>query len=150
MHPLLAAEALAAKVVPDLAAYTEIKPEVAYGQASRVDFRLRGEGLPDAYVEVKNCHLSRTPGLAEFPDCKAERSARHMEELAASVRDGHRAVVIITVQRQDCDRFAAAADLDPGFARAFHAAIAAGVEVQPWVCAMTTEGVTRSHRIALS
>ena len=44
----LVEEALRAGRVPALAAYTEIRREVAYGKASRVDFLLRGEGLPDA------------------------------------------------------------------------------------------------------
>ncbi len=75
--------ALEARDVRPLAAYTEVRPEVKYGEKSRVDFLLRGEGLPDAYVEVKSVTLCRTQGLAEFPDSVTARGARHMNDLAA-------------------------------------------------------------------
>lgn len=94
---------------------------------------------------MKNCHFSRTPGLAEFPDCKAERSTRHLAELAARVAVGERAVVLFVVQREDCETFQACADLDPAFARGLEAAAEAGVEVLVYACAMGTEtiGITR-------
>jgi sugar fermentation stimulation protein A len=38
--------ALRARAIPELAAYTEIRPEVRYGTASRVDFLATGPGLP--------------------------------------------------------------------------------------------------------
>ncbi len=60
--------ALEAQAVAKLDAYDEVKPEQKYGEGSRIDFLLRGAGLPDAYVEVKSVTLSRQTGLAEFPD----------------------------------------------------------------------------------
>lgn len=97
---------------------------------------------------MKNCHLSRTPGLAEFPDCKAERSTRHLEDLSAQVREGHRAVALFVVQREDCEAFSACADLDPKFAAGLEAAAKAGVEVLVYACAMGTEVVRIDRRIA--
>ena len=87
----LVAEALAAGALAPFAAYSRVRPEVAYGERSRVDFLLDGDGLPPLYLEVKNCHLMRDDGLAEFPDCIAARSARHLDELSAMVRAGARA-----------------------------------------------------------
>ncbi|MEM1067174.1 MAG: DNA/RNA nuclease SfsA, partial [Pseudomonadota bacterium] len=52
-------EALEARAVPELAEYATVRPEVKFGEKSRVDFLLRQAGLPDAYVEVKNVHLRR-------------------------------------------------------------------------------------------
>ena len=43
-------EALLARLIPELAAYETVRPEVKYGQKSRVDFLLTQDGLPDAYV----------------------------------------------------------------------------------------------------
>jgi sugar fermentation stimulation protein A len=122
------AEALAAARVPGLAAYRTVRPEVRYGERSRVDFLLSAPGLPDAYVEVKNVHLRRGGSLAEFPDCVTARGARHLRELAAMVAAGHRAITLYVVQRTDCTALRLAADLDPGYAAAFAAARAAGVE----------------------
>ncbi|KPQ22326.1 MAG: sugar fermentation stimulation protein, partial [Rhodobacteraceae bacterium HLUCCA24] len=59
-------EALETCAVADLAGYDSLRPEVRYGEKSRVDFLLSGGGRPDAYVEVKSVTLSRAAGRAEF------------------------------------------------------------------------------------
>lgn len=96
---------------------------------------------------MKNVHFSRTPGLAEFPDCKADRSTRHLSDLAAQVAQGDRAVALFVVQREDCEAFRACADLDPKFAAGLDAAAKAGVEVLVYACAMSTEQVKIARRI---
>ena len=120
-------EALAAQAIPELAGYETVRAEQKYGQSSRIDFLLSGAS-GQTYVEVKNCHLMRKPGLAEFPDCVTARGAKHLRELADMVQAGHRAVMLYVVQRDDCDRMALAADLDPDYASTFDAARALGVE----------------------
>ncbi|MCE8515162.1 DNA/RNA nuclease SfsA [Ruegeria pomeroyi] len=120
--------ALERRALPALAAYETVRPEVKYGQNSRIDFLLSQPGLPDAYVEVKSVTLSRQPGLAEFPDSVTARGAKHLAELAMMAQQGHRAIMLYLVQRTDCDRFALAADIDPTYARAFDTAHAQGVE----------------------
>lgn len=122
-------EALRAGHVPELAAYDTVTAEVKYGAASRVDFLLRGVGLPDAYVEVKSVTLNRTGDLAEFPDAVTKRGARHLADLSDMVAAGHRGVMFYLVQRTDCTRFDLARDIDPAYAAAFRTARAAGVEV---------------------
>ena len=135
-------EALAARAIPALADYDHVRPEVLYGEASRVDFLLTGDGLPDAWVEVKNVHLRRQGDLAEFPDSVTARGARHLAELARMAAEGHRAVMLYVVQRTDCARLAMAADLDPAYAAAFDAARAAGVEMLCHGTAIDAGGVT--------
>jgi sugar fermentation stimulation protein A len=144
----LVAEALAADALPELSGYATVRPEVKYAEASRVDFLLTHPERPPCWLEVKNVHFSRTPGLAEFPDCKADRSTRHLGDLAAQVARGDRAVALFVVQRGDCERFQACADLDPKFAAGLDAAARAGVEVLVYACAMSTETVRIDRRIA--
>jgi sugar fermentation stimulation protein A len=124
----VAAEALAARAIPELAAYGTVRPEVRYAEKSRVDFLLSEPGLPDCYVEVKNVHLRRAGELAEFPDSVTARGARHLDDLAAMAGQGARAVMLYIVQRTDCARLGFAADIDPAYAAAFARARAAGVE----------------------
>ncbi|MDP4023850.1 DNA/RNA nuclease SfsA [Methylobacterium sp. NEAU 140] len=142
----LVAEAFHAGRIAALAGYDALRPEVRYGQASRVDFLASGGTAGPCHVEVKNCHMMRVPGLAEFPDCTAARSARHMRELAAVVATGGRALVVIVVQMR-ADSFDVARDIDPAFDRAFREARAAGVETRAYRCAVGPEGVTLADEI---
>ena len=144
----LAAEALAAGAIPELAAYASVRAEVRYGAASRVDFLLEGEGRPSCWLEVKSVTLSRTAGLAEFPDCRTERGAKHLAELTAMANQGHAAAVLFVVQRNDCDRFAAAADLDPAFAEALDHAQANGVKVMAHGCDISPGAIRLGRRLA--
>ena len=114
--------------IEGLSAYKTVRPEVKYGENSRIDFLLTQDGLPDAYVEVKSVTLNREPQLAEFPDSVTTRGAKHLNELANMVTLGHRAVMLYLVQRTDCTRFSLAQDIDPKYHAAYIAARAAGVE----------------------
>ena len=148
LHPnRIVAEALAAGVIPEDAGYATHRREVKYGANSRVDFLLEHPDRPPCWLEVKNCHLMRTPGLAEFPDCVAARSLKHLRELTAMVEAGQRAVMLFVVQRTDCDIFAACAELDPAYAAGLTAAAASGVEVLAYRCAISPGGVTLADRI---
>ena len=137
----VAGEALRARALPGLAAYGTVRPEVRYADRSRVDFLLQESGLPDVYVEVKNVHLRREGDWAEFPDCVTKRGARHLDDLAAMVAQGHRAVMLYIVQRTDCARMRLARDLDAQYGRAFDRAAAAGVEAQAWDTTISAQGV---------
>lgn len=148
MHPnRLVAEALATDAIPELGGYATHRREVKYGEASRVDFLLEHPDRPPCWLEIKNCHLSRTKGLAEFPDCVAARSSKHLRELEAMAAAGARAVVLFVVQRTDCESFRACAELDPKFAAALDQAAAAGVEVLVYAAQMSPQAVSLSHRI---
>ena len=143
MHPnRLVAEALAADAIPELTGYATHRREVRYGENSRVDFLLEHPERPPCWLEIKNCHLRRTGTLAEFPDCVAARSLKHLRELTAMVEGGQRAVMLFVIQRTDCDAFSACAELDPAYAKGLTAAAEAGVEVLARACAITPEGVT--------
>ena len=148
MHPnRLVAEALAADAIPELRGYATHRREVKYGDASRVDFLLEHPERPPCWLEIKNCHLSRTKGLAEFPDCVAARSSKHLRELEAMAAAGERAVVLFVVQRTDCESFRACAELDPKFAAALDQAAAAGVEVLVYAAQISPIAASLSHRI---
>jgi sugar fermentation stimulation protein A len=125
----LIARAIDVDLIPELSGYTSIKPEVKYGRNSRIDLLATGHpARPDAYVEIKNVHLSRSAGHAEFPDCVTERGAKHLLELIDMVHEGYRAVVVFCVQRHDVETFDIARDRDPVFGRAYDQAREAGVE----------------------
>lgn len=135
-------EAIERGVIPELSGYGDIAREVKYGQSSRIDLLLTGgRRKKSCYVEIKNVHLRRRPGLAEFPDSVTKRGAKHLEELSGVAAQGDRAVMLFVVQRGDCARFAPAADLDPAYAEALKRAASAGVELLCYDCEITTSEI---------
>jgi sugar fermentation stimulation protein A len=141
-HPnRLVAEAIVARRVRALADYPELRREVNYGRNSRIDILLQCAKKGLCYVEVKNVHMSRRHGLAEFPDSVTERGTKHLAEMSDMVRAGHRAVMVYLVQRGEATKLAFARDVDPGYGLAFDEATAAGVEAIALRCRMSTEEI---------
>ena len=132
--------ALTAGEVPGLQA-PMVRPEVKYGENSRIDFLLSGAG-PDTYVEVKSVTLCRQAGLAEFPDSRTARGLKHLQELSGVAQNGARAVMLYLVQRTDCDRVGIAGDIDPAYAEGLKAARQAGVDVMAFDCRITPDEIT--------
>ena len=132
--------ALLAHQIAGLPPYDAVRAEVKYADKSRIDFLL--SGAVDTYVEVKSVTLSRTAGLAEFPDSVTARGAKHLEALTQMVAQGHRAVMFYMVQRTDCAALSLAADIDPAYAAAFARATKAGVQVLAYDCEIDPKGVT--------
>ncbi|RZN58755.1 DNA/RNA nuclease SfsA [Avibacterium paragallinarum] len=122
-------EALQNKKIKELAEYSEILPEMKYGEEnSRIDFLLKGEGLPDCYVEVKSVTLVKG-NLGMFPDAVTTRGQKHLRELMAMKKLGHRAVIFFAGLHNGFDHFKVAEYIDPEYAKLLSQAIKEGVEV---------------------
>lgn len=143
----LVAEALAEGVIAEATGYESVRREVRYGTNSRVDFLLESPDRPPLWLEVKNCHLRRDGALAEFPDCVAARSLKHLGDLSAEVAKGARAIQLFVIQRTDCEEFEACHDLDPAYAAGLTAAAAQGVEVLCYACDISPEEIRIVRRI---
>ncbi|MBO9478581.1 DNA/RNA nuclease SfsA [Shimia sp. R11_0] len=139
--------ALQNKEIAEFSAYDGIRPEVKYGTNSRIDFLLTAPDKPDHYVEVKSVTLSRKNGLAEFPDSVTARGAKHLAELSEMKAQGHDATMFYLVQRTDAERVSLAADIDPTYVAAFHAARKAGVEVLAYSCVISPQAITIGARL---
>lgn len=150
-HPNgLVEEALTARLIPELAGFSGLRREVKYGRNSRIDILLEGlDGRP-VYVEVKNVHLMRQAGLAEFPDSVTARGAKHLVEMGDMVAEGARAAMVYLVQRPDCGHLSFAADIDPAYAAAFVAAKARGVEAYAIGCRVTPEEIVAERPVTLT
>ena len=140
-------EAIGKGIVPGLSGYARLRREVRYATKSRVDFLLEEEGRPPCFVEVKNVHMMREPGRAEFPDCVTARGARHLADLAAEVNQGARAVMVYLVQIGSAESVSFARDIDPAYGAAFDKARAAGVEAIGLVCRISPEGIEAERAI---
>ncbi|MDB9528064.1 DNA/RNA nuclease SfsA [Oscillatoria sp. CS-180] len=122
---------LAANVISELGAYSEIRPEVKYGKEgkSRIDFLLKGEDGRPIYVEVKNTTWADGT-LALFPDTVTTRGQKHLQELTALLPDA-RAIMLYFINRGDCITFAPGDKADPVYGTLLRKAIAQGLEVLP-------------------
>ena len=138
----------AAAVVLDVNAHDLIERvlggKAQFARAARFD-ALR----PPCYLEIKNVHLMRSPGLAEFPDAVTKRGAKHLGELAAVAANGGRAVMLFLIQIGSAQRFKLARDIDPAYATAFAAARRAGVEATAYRCRIAHEGIEVVARVPI-
>lgn len=149
-HPnRLVEEAVKRGRIPELAGYDTLRREVKYGGSSRIDILLEGPDRPPCYVEIKNVHLMRRRGVAEFPDAVSARAAKHQRELAGVAEAGGRAVTLYLCQRQDCESFQVAADIDPTYAGAAAAAHDLGVEELCYACILTPEAITVERKLPI-
>ncbi len=136
----LAVEAIEQGRIGELAGFERLRREVKYGENSRVDILLETAGGPH-FVEVKNCHLMRTPGFAEFPDSVTARGAKHLAELSREVAAGARATMLFIIQRPDCEVFDTAPDIDPVYHAALRDAAEAGVDVLCYDCHVSLDEI---------
>jgi len=135
--------AIAAGNIPQLSGYDSIRSEVTYGENSRIDLLLENAG-ERCFVEVKNCTLV-TDGVACFPDAVTSRGLKHLVELQAQVRQGHRAVMFYLVQRMDAGIFQPADHIDTEYGKELRRAIHSGVEILVYDVSINLQGI-RIHR----
>lgn len=132
------AEAARRDALPGLPGLRGVRTEVKYGaENSRIDvLALDAEGR-QVFIEVKNATL-KEGAWARFPDAVTERGTKHLRELQAMVREGHRAAIAFFVHRTDVSMFDAARDIDPAYAAELDRAAAAGVAVLPLAVRLVT------------
>ena len=147
----LVAEALERGMIPELAAYGDVRREVKVpGTRSRIDFLLSSHPQdPDCYLEVKNVTAAVSGDNAFFPDAVSARAARHVDELAELVSGGQRGAMCFCVQRADVNAVRPADEIDPAYGRALRRAVLRGVEVYALRAEVSTTGVCLEHRISV-
>lgn len=142
----LVVEAVEQGVIKELIGYKNIRTEVPYGENSRIDILLQSD--MDCYVEVKNV-TARDGKYAIFPDAVTARGTKHLNELVAMVKAGHRAVMLFCIQRNDIDLFRPAAEIDPVYAKTLIHAIENGVEALAYSVAISAEEIRLTTAIAV-
>lgn len=128
----LVEQLLCQQLLPCLRGYEIIAREQLVRRGLRVDFLLKDKGT--CFLEVKSATVVEK-GIARFPDSITPRGLKHLQGLTRKVKEGHRAVLLFLVQRNDAKSFSLSSHY-PAYAynRAFKKALAAGVEV--FACAV--------------
>jgi sugar fermentation stimulation protein A len=148
----IVAEAIEAGKIPELTGYESLRREVKYGKNSRIDILLEAPDKAPCYVEIKNVTMRRDlkDGPLEFPDGVTSRGAKHLVELADMVAEGHRAVMLYLVQREDGERFEIAGDIDPTYAEGLVEARKKGIEVLCYRCKVTPKDISVSDPVPVA
>ncbi len=140
-------EAIQSGSIPELAGYANLRREVKYGVNSRIDILLEDDNRPPCYVEIKNVHLMRQSGLAEFPDSVTKRGTKHLIELGDMVEAGHRAVMLFLIQRMDARTMTLARDIDPVYGATIYLAVSRGVEVMAYDTNVNFKSIVAHQRV---
>ncbi len=137
--------------IDELVGYDELLTERLYGlEQSRIDILLRGDGRPDCYVEIKSVTLQSENGLGLFPDAVTTRGRKHLRELAAVVREGHRAVLFFNVAHTGIVRMKPAWKIDPEYALTLSEVMEAGVEVVVYGTEISPQSIELGRRLEFS
>ena len=141
----LVREAIENGTVIELQGYGTIRPEVPYGEHSRIDLLLESPGRR-CFVEVKNVTLVEN-GLALFPDAVTTRGQKHLIELMRVVREGDRGIIFFTVQRGDGKSVSPADAIDPEYGRLLRLAVKNGVEALAYRALVTPQEILLTERL---
>ncbi|MBL4784761.1 MAG: DNA/RNA nuclease SfsA [Cohaesibacteraceae bacterium] len=139
-------EAISNNKIDTFSDYDTVRREVKYGSNSRIDLLLENQS-GQCFIEIKSVSLSRTQGLAEFPDSVTKRGAKHLDELAQIIAPGVRACMVYLVQRPDCTDFSLADDIDPVYAARFSEAKKYGVESFAFQCVISPTNISLGRSV---
>jgi len=123
-----------------------IKPEVKFGDNTRFDFLITKKDYK-AFVEVKNVTLMRKPKIAEFPDAITSRGAKHIEGLIKASKKGYEVYIIFIIQREDCNQFAIASDIDPEYSKLLSKAVKKKLNILCYDCKFSSKGIKLNKEI---
>ena len=124
----------------------EIRPETKFGASTRFDFFLLSN-KDKIFIEVKNVTLSREKGLAEFPDAVTTRGLKHINELIKASKKNFKVFIIYLIQRDDCNSFKIARDIDPSYANALTKAVNNKLNVLCYDCKFSSKGIKLNNKI---
>lgn len=140
----IAIEAIKNGTIKELQGYSSLKPEQKYGQNSRIDILLENENKK-CYVEVKSVSLRVNNSLA-FPDAVTSRGTKHLKELEDMVKQGHRAVMLYVIQRDDNLPFRLACEIDKKYCETFKEVAKNGVEILVYQSKINLEEIKISNK----
>jgi len=115
-------DALKKNRIKELKKDIKIKTEVKFGKKTRFDFLISTNNYK-AFIEVKNVTLSRQSKVAEFPDSVTSRGSKHIEELLKASKKGYKIFILFVIQRDDCEKFKIASDIDPLYSKLLDSAL---------------------------
>ena len=139
-------EALEKNSIKELKNLDNIKSEVKFGKNTRFDF-LISKNNKKIFVEVKNVTLSRKKGVAEFPDAVTARGLKHISELINASKRGFETYLLFLIQRNDCNQFKIAQDIDPDYYKLLTKAAKKNLNIICYDCKFSPKGIKLNKNI---
>jgi len=124
----------------------DIKPETKFGANTRFDFLVSSKKY-QSFIEVKNVTLSRKRNLAEFPDAETSRGLKHIGELIKASKKKFKVYILFVIQRNDCNAFTIAKDIDPNYANALSKAVKNNLKILCYDCKFSPKGIKLNRQI---
>ena len=124
----------------------KIQREIKFGENTRFDFLIIKNNRK-FFIEVKNVTLSRKKGLAEFPDAVTLRGLKHIKELLKAKSQGYEVFLLFIVQRNDCNKFEIAEDIDPEYCKLLKKAVKKKLNILCYDCKITSKGIKLNRKI---
>ena len=139
-------EALQNNLIKEFDKKTEIKPETKFGTNTRFDFLISKKNFK-AFIEVKNVTLSREKGIAEFPDAVTSRGLKHIKELIKAKNKGYKIYILYLIQRNDCEYFKIAEDIDPEYSDSLSKAVKKKLNILCFDCKFSSKGIKLNQKV---
>ncbi len=139
-------ESLINKKIKNLIRFTNIKSEAKFSDNTRFDF-LISNNKEKCFLEVKNVTLLRQDNIAEFPDAITSRGTKHLKELIKAKRKGYESYMLYLIQRDDCNFFKIANDIDEEYKNTFDEALNNGVKMLCYDCKLNNEEIIINNQI---
>ncbi len=139
-------EALYNKKIKTLNKFNKIQTEVKFSDKTRFDFLLSNK-KEKCFLEVKNVTLFRNKKIAEFPDAITSRGTKHLLELIEAKKIGYKSYILYLIQREGCDSFKIAGDIDKNYKIAFKRAITNGIKILCYDCKLNNEEIKLNQEI---
>ena len=139
-------EALNEKKIKNLIRFNNIKTEVKFSDKTRFDF-LISNSRRKCFLEVKNVTLTREKKIAEFPDAITSRGTKHLNELIVAKKKSFESYMLYLIQREDCESFKIADDIDEEYKFVFDKALKIGVKILCYDCKLNNEEIKLNNQI---
>ena len=123
-----------------------IKQDVNFGKNTRFDFMVSDE-KKKSFIEVKNVTLSRKKSVAEFPDAVTSRGLKHIKELIKAKKKGFDIYLLFLIQRDDCNNFNLAKDIDPEYCELLAKAVKNKLNIICYDCKFSSKGIKLNRKI---
>ena len=87
--------------------------------------------------------------IAEFPDAITARGLKHINELINAGKKNYKIFILYLIQRDDCELFQIAKDIDPNYAAALKKGVKNNLKILCYDCKFYSKGIKLNKKLKL-